>query len=232
MDSAPPNATDQPADGADQARVCARPDCPNPVPAARTRPRLYCSRSCRSKVDRAKAKAREAAAAAAAPAATPEQAAEIEPPAARDLAAPAAAAPVAAVPADDDDRWGEDGRYLLSLADALRRKLTRFLEETENGDPVAAFKELTLRLPGYSSRVYATAQDIRDKARWPDLTQSERVTKRMLERIDLWGDQADDDQHQDDDGSASRGETPDDGEDQEQPAAPVAGAVPARPGPL
>ncbi|WP_030240526.1 hypothetical protein [Streptomyces sp. NRRL S-350] len=252
MDSAPPNAaTDQPADGAGQARVCARPDCSNPALKGPTgRLSTYCSRSCRGKVDRAKAKAREAAAAeAAAPAAAARGLAAPEPAAAPtaaapDLAASAAAALAAAVPADNDlDRWGEDGRYLLSLADALRRKLTRFLEETENGDPVAAFKELTLTLPGYSSRVFATAQDIRDKARWPDLTENERINRRVAERTDLWGDDAgradddqgqnqgqDQDQDQDDDGSASRGETAAADEEQEQlvPAEPAA-AEPAPP---
>ncbi|MEU6967089.1 hypothetical protein AB0A71_04985 [Kitasatospora aureofaciens] len=47
-------------------------------------------------------------------------------------------------------------------------------------------------------------------------------------RVDLWGDQADDDQDEDDDGSASRGETPDHGEDREQPA-PATTAEPAPP---
>ncbi|MFJ2864022.1 hypothetical protein [Kitasatospora sp. NPDC087314] len=120
-------------------------------------------------------------------------------------------------------RWGEDSRHLLSLVDALRRKLTAFLEETENGDPVAAFRELTLRLPGYSSRVFATAQNIRDKTRWPDLTESERVRRRMLERIDVWGDDVDPDG-----ASASRGETPDDHGDQEQPDPVPADVQPAR----
>jgi hypothetical protein len=96
-------------------------------------------------------------------------------------------------------------------------------------------EELALRLPGYSARVHATAQDIRDTARWPDLTESERVSRHMVERIDLWGDnagQADDGDDQDDDGSASRGETPATDEDHEQPvpAAP-ADTEPARPGP-
>ncbi|MDH6711428.1 hypothetical protein P3T27_008186, partial [Kitasatospora sp. MAA19] len=116
-----------------------------------------------------------------------------------------------------------DSRYLLSLVDALRRKLTAFLEETENGDPVAAFRELPLRLPGYSSRVFATAQNIRDKTRWSDLTESERVRRRVLERIDVWGDG--DDQEE---ASASRGETPDDHGDQEQPDPVPADVQPAR----
>ncbi|MFH8383490.1 hypothetical protein ACH4E7_21495 [Kitasatospora sp. NPDC018058] len=188
-----------------------------PCSAARCYPCSAVQRCTCCSLVRAKAKAREAAAA---EAAAPPAAGAPEPVAAPDLAAPAAAAvPAAAVPSDDP--WGEDGRYLLSLADALRRKLTAFLEETENGDPVAAFKEQTLRLPGYSSRVFATAQDIRDKARWPDLTESERVSRRLVERIDLWGDDAgstDDDQDQDGDGSASRGETAAADEDQEQPA--------------
>ncbi|MGA5823922.1 hypothetical protein ACPC54_39495 [Kitasatospora sp. NPDC094028] len=231
MDSAPPTAaTDQPADDAAPARQCARPGCSNPAPKGPTgRPKQYCSRSCRSKNDRAKAKAREAAAEAAAPPAAPDAAPG---PAAVPLdaapavpdpgAAPDHAAPAAAVQAGDD-RWGEDGQHLLGLADALRRKLTWFLEETETGDPVAAFMELALRLPGYSHRVYSAAQEIRDKTRWPDLTERERVNRRMRERIDIWDNDtapADADQ---DDGSAPRGETPTDGDDQEQPAA----AVPA-----
>ncbi|MFB7668350.1 hypothetical protein ACFC1R_31265 [Kitasatospora sp. NPDC056138] len=237
MDSAPPTAaTDQPADSAAPARQCARPGCSNPAPKGPTgRPRTYCSRSCRSKVDRAKAKAREAAAGTAAP--LPAPAAAPVPAAAPDHAAPAApaappgaapAAPAAAVPAGDD-RWGEDGQHLLGLADALRRKLTWFLEETETGDPVAAFKELALRLPGYSHRVYSAAQEIRDKTRWPDLTERERVNRRMRERIDIWDNdtaQVDDDQP---DSSAPRGETPTDGDDQEQPAAAPAAAAPAPP---
>ncbi|MFD9597155.1 hypothetical protein ACFWA9_30985 [Kitasatospora sp. NPDC059973] len=204
MDSAPPvTATDSPADSEAPARVCERPECDNPAPKGRTgRPKQYCSRSCRSKADRAKLKAREAAAAveAAAPAAAPDPAAATPAPAAApvaatpapaaapDLAAPAAtpvaATPTAAVRADDD-RWGEDGRYLLGIADALHRKLAAFLEETATGDPVAAFEELRLRLPGYSQRAFSTGQKIRDKARWPDLTDDERHHRRMLERIDL-----------------------------------------------
>ncbi|MFC5889721.1 hypothetical protein [Kitasatospora aburaviensis] len=232
MDSAPPTAaTDQLAD-AGQPPQCARPGCSNPAPKARTgRPALYCSRSCRSKVDRAKAKAREAAAEAAAaepqpgPAAAPGSAAPV----------PAAAPAAAAVPAGDD-RWDENGRHLLGLADAMRRKLTWFLEEIETGnDPVAAFQELAARLPAYSTRAYMAAQEIRDRARWPDLTDSERLHRRMVERAELWGDEVGDDQDADeDDGSASRGETApaDDPGDQEQPAPTASADVePARPTP-
>ncbi|MGW7582727.1 hypothetical protein ACWGKU_28740 [Kitasatospora sp. NPDC054768] len=248
MDSAPPTAaTDQPADSTAPTRQCARPGCSNPAPKGPTgRPKQYCSRSCRSKVDRAKAKAREAAAQAAAPPAAPGPAA---PPAAPDAApgpaaapldaAPAApnlgaapdsaapAAPAAAVPADDDlARWGEDGRHLLGLADAMCRKLTSYLLEIENGgDPVAAFEELAARLPSYSTRAYMAAQEIRDKARWPDLTASERLTRRMLERAERWGDDVDQDD-QDGDGSASRGETAAaDHDDQEQPGPAVPAAL-------
>ncbi|MEV7189716.1 hypothetical protein [Kitasatospora sp. NPDC093102] len=225
MDSAPPTAaTDQPADGEDQARLCARPGCSNPLPAARSRPPLYCSRSCRSKVDRAKAKAREAAAA---EAAAPAVAAPAATGPAATVPGPAVApepAALSAAPAGDDDRWGEDGRHLLGLADALRRKLAWFLEETENGDPVAAFQELALRLPGYSHRVFATAQEIRDKTRWPDLTERERVNRRMRERLDVWGDDsapADDDR---DDSSAPRGESPTPGDDDQEQPVPAAPA--------
>ncbi|MFG2910872.1 hypothetical protein ACGF13_38230 [Kitasatospora sp. NPDC048286] len=225
MDSAPPTAaTDQPAD-AGHVPQCARPGCSNPAPKGPTgRPKQYCSRSCRSKVDRAKAKAREAAAGPATPPAAPDAAlgpaaapldaapAAPGPAATPDSAAPVApAAPAAAVPADDDlARWGEDGRHLLGLADAMRRKLISFLLEIETGDdPVTAFEELAARLPSYSTRAYMAAQDIRDRARWPDLTESERLTRRMLERAERWGD---------DDGSASRGETAAaDNDDQEQP---------------
>ncbi|MFD7583091.1 hypothetical protein [Kitasatospora sp. NPDC059817] len=106
----------------------------------------------------------------------------------RGSAAPATPAAPAAAIQDDDDlaRRGEDGRYLLGIADTLRRKLAAFLEETATGDPVAAFEELALRLPGYSHRAYSIGQKIRDKARRPDLTEDERRHRRMLERIDLW----------------------------------------------
>ncbi|MER7850576.1 hypothetical protein ABTZ03_42355 [Kitasatospora sp. NPDC096077] len=220
MDSAPPTAaTDQPADSAAPTRQCARPGCSNPAPKGPTgRPKQYCSRSCRSKNDRAKAKAREAAAANATPPAAPDAAPG---PAAAPLhAAPAApdqgivpdcaapVAPAAAVPADDVlARWGEDGRNLLGVADALRRRLARFLEETAAGDPADAFAELARVLPAYGTRAYRAAQDIRDKARWPDLSEHERLVARSRERIDRWG--LDD---QDDDGpeetNAPRGETP------------------------
>jgi len=168
MDSAPTVSTPtSPADGTAEIRICARPDCGKPVPASPTRPRLYCSRSCRSKVDRAKTAAREAEAEAAA-------AAAVEPD-------PAAAAG----PSPDEERYGADGRYLLGLAEALRRRLVLFLEQTESGDPVAAFNELAHLLPGYKYRIYSHAQELRDKARWPDLTEHERIHRRALERIDL-----------------------------------------------
>ncbi|MFI9788476.1 hypothetical protein ACIHEI_33930 [Kitasatospora sp. NPDC051984] len=170
MDSASTVSTPTPpADGAAEVRICARPGCGEPVPASPTRPRLYCSRSCRSKVDRAKTAAREAEAAAAAAAVA------VEPD-------PAAAAG----PAADEERFGEDGRYLLGLAEALRRRLVLFLEQTETGDPIEAFDELAHLLPGYKYRIYSHAQELRDKARWPDLTTDERVHRRALERVDLW----------------------------------------------
>ncbi|MEU4118902.1 hypothetical protein AB0F71_30970 [Kitasatospora sp. NPDC028055] len=235
MDSAPPTAaTDQPAD-AGHVPQCARPGCSNPAPKGPTgRPKQYCSRSCRSKVDRAKAKAREAAAGTAAPPAAPGPAAAPlhaapaapGPAATPDGAAPAA--PAAAVPVDDDlARWGEDGRHLLGLADAMRRKLTSFLLEIETGaDPVAVFQELAARLPSYSTRAYMAAQEIRDKARWPDLTDSERLTRRMLERAARWGDDSVDPADKDGDGSASRGETAAaDHDDQEQPGPAVPAAL-------
>ncbi|MFJ6141559.1 hypothetical protein [Kitasatospora sp. NPDC092286] len=126
-------------------------------------------------------------------------------------AAPAApAAPAAVVGADDVlARWGEDGRHLLGIAEAMRRRLTRFLEETATGDPVAAFAELAKVLPGYGTRAYMAAQDIRDKARWPHLDEHERLMARSRERIDRW----DHDEDPDDDAvpaetNAPRGETP------------------------
>ncbi|MEV7940846.1 hypothetical protein AB0O82_32555 [Kitasatospora sp. NPDC088264] len=189
MDSAPPvTATDPSADSEAPARVCERPECSNPTPKPKStgRPKQYCSRSCRSKVDRARAKAREAAAEAAATAAAPEPAAATPPaPAAlpEPAAAPDRAAPAAPDPAED--RWDADGRYLLGLTDALRRRLVIFLEETQTGDPAAAFDELARLLPGYRYRIYSAAEDIRDKARWPDLAANERRHQRALERIDL-----------------------------------------------
>ncbi|MFJ5928043.1 hypothetical protein ACIQF6_36155 [Kitasatospora sp. NPDC092948] len=85
-------------------------------------------------------------------------------------------------------------------ADALRRKLTAFLLEIEAGaDPAAAFKELAARLPSYSQRIYGAGQEIRDKARWPDADQDERIRRRMRERIHLWDDdQAERHDHDDD----------------------------------
>ncbi|MGW3185487.1 hypothetical protein ACWDD9_40075 [Kitasatospora sp. NPDC001119] len=213
MDSAPPTATDQPAEGADQARVCARPGCSNPALKGPTgRPRTYCSRSCRSKVDRAKAKARDEAAQAAAGLAAPAPAAASPGAAADPAAAPpnaAPAAPAAAVGADDVlARWGEDGRHLLGVAEALRRRLTRFMEETAAGDPAAAFAELAKVLPVYGTRAYMAAQDIRDKARWPHLSAHERVVARSRERIDRWGlDGPDDDGAAPEETNASRSET-------------------------
>ncbi|MBD0694767.1 hypothetical protein BG452_17425 [Streptomyces sp. CBMA123] len=109
----------------------------------------------------------------------------------------------------------------------MRRKLTSFLLEIETGaDPVAAFEELAARLPSYSTRAYMAAQEIRDKARWPDLTDSERLTRRMLERAARWGDDSVDPADQDGDGSASRGETAAaDHDDQEQPGPAVPAAL-------
>ncbi|GAA1246816.1 hypothetical protein GCM10009665_42200 [Kitasatospora nipponensis] len=164
MDSAPTVSTPTPpADGTAGARICARPDCGTPVPPSPTRPRLYCSRSCRSKMDRAKTAAREAAAAAVEP----------DPAAAPDPTQ------------SDEEHFGDDGRYLLGLADALRRRLVLFLEQTQTGDPAAAFDELAHLLPGYKYRIYSHARDLRDKARWPDLTRHERLHRRALERVDL-----------------------------------------------
>ncbi|WP_188297049.1 hypothetical protein [Streptomyces sp. CBMA156] len=168
MDSAPSTAaTDQPADSAAPARQCVGPGCSNPAPKGSTgRPRTYCSRSCRSTVDRVKAKARQAVAETAAP--LPAPAAEPVPAAAPDHAAPAV--PAAAVEADDIlVRWGEDGRHLLGIADAKRRRPARFLEESAGGDPAEAFAELARVLPVYGTRAYMAAQEIRDKARWPHL---------------------------------------------------------------
>ncbi|KIQ65821.1 hypothetical protein TR51_18980 [Kitasatospora griseola] len=85
------------------------------------------------------------------------------------------------------ERWGEDGQRLLGTADALCRKLTNFLLTVEaGGDPAAAFKELASLLPAYSQRIYQAAQEIRDKARWPDADQDERIRRRMRGRIDRW----------------------------------------------
>ncbi|WP_043478352.1 hypothetical protein [Kitasatospora sp. MBT66] len=209
MDSAPPTAaTDQPATTGDQpVRRCARPGCAHPVPASHTgRPRTYCSRSCRSKVDRAKAKARDAAGAAGSAAAPNSGAAP------GGAAADPAAAPAAGAGADDVlARWGQDGRHLLGTAEALHRRLTRFLEETA-GDPAVAFAELAKVLPVYGTRAYMAAQDIRDKARWPHLDEHERLVARSRERIDHWdhdGDGPDNDDGVAPEGTtASRGETP------------------------
>lgn len=125
---------------------------------------------------------------------------------------------------------GEDGRKLLAVAEAMHRRLTRFLEETSTGDPVAAFDALAKVVSAYGTRAYMTAQEIRDKARWPDLSEHERIVARSRERIDRWA--ADDpdgpDTEQDapdadpgndtpDPSCASRGETAAIGEHQEQP---------------
>ncbi|MFD4661653.1 hypothetical protein ACFWP2_39290 [Kitasatospora sp. NPDC058444] len=221
MDSAPPTAaTNQPTSSAEPARLCARKGCSNPALKGSTgRPRTYCSRSCRSKVDRAKAKAREEAAQAAAGAAAP------DPSAAPPSAAPAAPVALAAAAGADDilARWGEDGQHLLGIASAMHRRLTRFLEETAAGDPAAAFAELAKVLPAYGTRAYMAAQDIRDKARWPDLSEHERVVARSRERIDRWGldgpdDGLDDDGTVPEETNAPRGETL-------APTAPIAGPV-------
>ncbi|MFF2549258.1 hypothetical protein ACFVUY_42790 [Kitasatospora sp. NPDC058063] len=201
MDSAPPTAaTDQPADDAGQAPRCARPGCPNPAPKGPTgRPKQYCSRSCRSKIDRLKAKTRAAAAedTAPSPTATPHSAA---PP-----------TPATATEAEADDalaHLGQDGQHLLGIADALRRRLTRFLEETAAGDPADAFAELARVLPAYGTRAYMAAQEIRDKARWPHLSAHERVVARSRERIDRWGlDGPDDASAAPEETNAPRGET-------------------------
>ncbi|WP_371484893.1 hypothetical protein [Kitasatospora sp. NBC_00315] len=140
------------------------------------------------------------------------------------------AAPDAATGPAGEDRWGEDGRKLLAVAEAMHRRLTRFLEETSTGDPVAAFDALAKVVSAYGTRAYMTAQEIRDKARWPDLSEHERIVARSRERIDRWA--ADDpdgpDTEQDapdadpgndtpDPSCASRGETAAIGEHQEQP---------------
>ncbi|MGW4697964.1 hypothetical protein ACWEO1_36940 [Kitasatospora cineracea] len=231
MDSAPQaTATDQPTDGAPAAPKCARPGCEEPLPPSRTRPRTYCSRACRSKVDHAKAKAKKTAAEAAAPppATASVPAAVAEPPAAP-APAPAPAAPVVSTWAADGERWGEDGQRLLGTADALRRKLTGFLLAVEAGaDPAAAFKDLTSLLPSYSQRIYGTAQEIRDKARWPDADQDERIRRRMRERVHLWDDDQDErHDHHDDDVLE-----PDDQADEQPPAqAPPTATAPPRPRP-
>ncbi|MFF7459686.1 hypothetical protein [Kitasatospora sp. NPDC008115] len=210
MDSAPPTAaTDQPATSAEPARLCARKGCSNPALKGPTgRPRTYCSRSCRSKVDRAKAKARDEAAQAAG-AAAPDPTAAPTGAAADPAAAPPSAAPAAAVGADDVlARWGEDGRHLLGIAEAMRRRLTRFLEETATGDPAAAFAELAKVLPGYGTRAYMAAQGLRDKARWPHLDEHERLMARSRERIDRWDHDEDPDDAVPEETNAPRGETP------------------------
>ncbi|MFJ8444383.1 hypothetical protein [Kitasatospora griseola] len=239
MDSAPPTAaTDQSADGAPPARRCVRPGCENPVPVARTgRPRTYCTRACRSKVDHTKAKARKAAAEAAA--AEPADPGPAPGPAEPPSTAPAVpAVPVASTWAADGERWSEDGQRLLGTADALRRKLTNYLLEIEAGtDPAAAFKELASLLPSYSTRIYRTAQELRDKARWPDADENERIRRRAMERIDVWVD-ADQDlrRDQDDDDQGERlGQDDDvldpDGQADEQEPVPATpdDTAPARP---
>ncbi|WP_404867251.1 hypothetical protein ACI1MP_37125 (plasmid) [Kitasatospora griseola] len=225
MDSAPqPTSTDQPTDGAPAARKCARTGCETPLPPSRTRPRTYCSRACRSKVDHAKAKAKKAAAEAAVPPPAPAPV-----PAAGQPAAPAA--PVVSTGAADGERWGEDGQRLLGTADALRRKLTNYLLDIEAGaDPAAAFKALADLLPSYSTRLYRTAEEIRDKARWPDADQDERVRRRMMERIDRWGDADPDDQDEQFD-QYDDVLDPDDQADEQQPVqASLASTAQARPG--
>ncbi|GLW58072.1 hypothetical protein [Kitasatospora phosalacinea] len=226
MDSAPQaTATAQMPDGAPAAPKCARPGCEEPLPPSRTRPRTYCSRACRSKVDHAKAKARKAAAEAAAPSPAPAPG-----PAATAPAVPAV--PVVSTWAADGEHWGEEGQRLLGTADALRRKLTNFLLDIEAGaDPVAAFKVLTDLLPSYSTRLYRTAEEIRDRARWPDADPDERIRRRMMERIDLW-DEADPDHPDEQDDQGEQLDQDDvldaDGQGDEQQPVQAAPAAPRR----
>ncbi|WP_049653477.1 hypothetical protein [Kitasatospora sp. MY 5-36] len=90
-------------------------------------------------------------------------------------------------------------------------------------------------LPVYGTRAYMAAQDVRDKARWPQLDEHERLMARSCERIDRWD-------HDEDPGDAAvpgetnapRGETPTTPAPVGQPPAPAsapepdAGPVPAQ----
>ncbi|MER5353371.1 hypothetical protein ABT093_23930 [Kitasatospora sp. NPDC002551] len=117
---------------------CEGPDCENTLPArtGRGRRAAYCSQACKSRADRARAKART-------------------------VALPVQAAPDGE--AIEPAGWPlpQQRQQLLDVADAVRRHVDTFLAAVDD-DPNAAYADLAREIPALASRLLAQAQDVRD----------------------------------------------------------------------
>ncbi|MDH6710934.1 hypothetical protein P3T27_007685 [Kitasatospora sp. MAA19] len=123
---------------------CEGPDCEEPLPPREGRGRRlrYHSQACKSRADRARAKARTTG-----------------------VPAPAAGAPggeQAAEPQPDQPLPGQR-QQLLDVADAVRLRTDAFLAAVDD-DPQTAYAELARVIPALSSLLLARAQEVWDAA--------------------------------------------------------------------
>ncbi|MET8704339.1 hypothetical protein ABZW10_36620 [Kitasatospora sp. NPDC004723] len=118
---------------------CEGPDCENTLPprTGRGRRAAYCSQACKSRADRARAKART-------------------------VALPVQADPDGEPTAEPQQgRPLPQGQQLLDVANAVRRHVDTFLAAVVD-DPSAAYADLAREIPALTARLLARAQDVRD----------------------------------------------------------------------
>ncbi|WP_380286482.1 hypothetical protein [Kitasatospora purpeofusca] len=125
-------------DGETEGSRCEGPDCENTLLArtGRGRRAAYCSQACKSRADRARAKART-------------------------VALPVQAAPDGEAVEPAGWPLPQQRQQLLDIADAVRRHADTFLAAVDD-DPNAAYAELAREIPVLASRLLARAQDVRD----------------------------------------------------------------------
>ncbi|MFF8775284.1 hypothetical protein [Kitasatospora sp. NPDC015120] len=119
---------------------CKGPECKTTLPprTGRGRRLAYCSQACKSRADRARAKART-------------------------VALPIQADPDGEQAADpqQDQPLPQQRQQLLDATDAVRRHVDTFLAAVDD-DPSAAYAELAREIPALTSRLLARAQDVRN----------------------------------------------------------------------
>ncbi|MFI9162835.1 hypothetical protein [Kitasatospora aureofaciens] len=220
--SSDPGRNDGESGGATSAQdlVCQEPTCGKTFARKKATGRTpkFCSRACKSRADRARAAERQAAAAAPGEQPLPATALPVDlAEASGVLSAPEPAPPQLPVPAVADrgrlsaTMPAGNARRLVQVTEAVQRRALAYLEALQNGDPVAAFQEFAEQLTTYNTLLRTTGRDLRDEARWPDLTHAQRHDARMREE---WG--LPEDWHESEKAEAafharlesSRGETP------------------------